>query len=163
MHRQGSAEVITRLPFEETASNRRASPPGDHFPRLITLLCSFECCRLQRASPERLKVRPSDEVDALRSAPVLLFFFSSFLSSFFFLRTGHRRVGGRCQVWRGDSFLGQEKKEGRIESIEREGKGWFGFEEEGWEAIESVVFPLLSFGFDDIGLRWDWLGLKVRK
>lgn len=42
-------------------------------------------------------MRPSDEVDALRSAPVLLFFFSSFLSSFFFLRTGHRRVGGRCQ------------------------------------------------------------------
>lgn len=29
--------------------------------------------------------------------------------------------------------------------------------------MESVVFPLLSFGFDDVGLRWVWLGLKVRK
>lgn len=80
MHRQGSAEVITRLPFEETASNRRASPPGDHFPRLITLLCSFECLAACNEPAPRLKVRPSDEVDALRSAPMLLF--SSFLLFF---------------------------------------------------------------------------------
>lgn len=66
----GSAEVIARLPFEETASNSRASPPGDHFPRLITLLCSFECCRCNEPAPE-VEGEARDEVDAL-SAPTFL-------------------------------------------------------------------------------------------